>query len=167
MCQPGNQSRWRRRLDRLMDLACRERRRWGPGLDHTPSDLASEAARRLIQRWRSSWSRPTRFEFVAARTTRDAAIDRMRALRTRRLLAPRAHLTTDRPTNQAQPIDRDHIRDALARLDEDTRAVIECRLARGLTIEQTAACLGRSRATIARTWARAKAELTPHLRPGP
>jgi len=128
-----------------------------------PTELAHEAAIRLLA------IEPTRFASrahmlaTAARITRQALIDEARAASAakRRMPTP----LTLWP-GQAEPLPLDELDAAvaaLARVSADHARIVELRFSLGLTVEEAAETEGLSPRTVKRRWAAARAWLQAHL----
>jgi RNA polymerase sigma factor (TIGR02999 family) len=161
-------------LDELVPLVYRELRaiarrrlrdeRRGHTLDTTA--LVHEAYLKLVQLDRVEWQSRAHFLAIAARVMRNILVDH--ALRRRRIkrgggaplvpLEEAANLpageAANLPAREADRIlDLDRALDRLAALNPRHARVVECRFFGGMTIEETAAALEVSGATVERDWA--------------
>ena len=153
-------------------LARRERQ----GHTLSPTALAHEAWIQLIERPPiqgpgTTWQSREHFFGVAAHTMRRVLVDYARRRNRSKRRAGRQRVPLfeetgadrhdDEPFLLHLAVDR-----ALARLErfapEDAR-IVELRFFGGFTLEETAECVGLSRRTVVRTWARAKAWLRAEL----
>ncbi len=168
-----------RALDRLMPLVYGELRRLASRYlrrerpDHTlqATALVHEAFLRLVGQGRVSWQNRAHFFGVAAQLMRRILVDHAR----RRLATKRRGQTarglpepTDWPSDY-RPEDLLAVNEALDRLsvmDPRQGRVVELRFFSGLPVEQTAAVLGISPATVKREWSIAKAWLSREVRRG-
>lgn len=183
----GEITRWLRQwragdraaLDRLMPLVYQPLRRIAAEqLRHEPDSHALEPADlvhalylRLTEQQRADWANRQQFYAVAAQMMRRTLIDHAR----RRLAAKRDASLTLSPTALASGSVRDAtaaadvlaVEQALARLSArhpESARIVELRFFAGLSIEETADLLGRSPATVKRTWRGAKDWLLRELR---
>jgi RNA polymerase sigma factor (TIGR02999 family) len=151
-----------RELHRLAEHYLRAER-----IDHTlePTALVNEAYLRLAGQDRADWRDRGQFIAVAAQLMRRILVDHARARRTRKrdrnLLAPRVDVTecgvAGAKLEEILAID-----EALARLtelDAQQSQIVELRYFAGLTVEETADCLGISPRTVKRNWVMASAWL--------
>jgi RNA polymerase sigma factor (TIGR02999 family) len=159
-------------LDRLVPLVydelrliagrhlARERR---DGMLQTTA-LVNEAYLKLIDQRRVDWQNRAHFFAIAARLMRRILIDDAR----RRLRekhgggAVQVHVDDVSIAAPASPVDAldvlelDRALHALEQLDPDQARIVELRFFGGLTVEETAAVVGSSPATVKREWAIAK-----------
>jgi RNA polymerase sigma factor (TIGR02999 family) len=119
--------------------------------------LVHEAYLKLVELDRVDWQSRAHFLAVAARVMRNIIVDY--ALRRKRIKrgggAPLAPLeeAANMPTIEADRVlDLDRALDRLAALNPRHARVVECRFFGGMTIEETAAALQVSGATIERDW---------------
>ena len=143
----------------------------GERVGHTlqPTALVNEAYLRLVRQARVDWRDRAHFFGLAAATMRRVLIDhaRRRATLKRRTDEPLPGITIVRA--EASEIDLLDLDRALERLAvESARAarVVEMRYFAGLEIEQVAACLGISPATVKRDWEFARAWMRVELQEG-
>ncbi len=133
-------------------------RRLGQTID--PTGLVHEAYLRLSRSQPVEWQNRTHFFAVAATLMRRILVDHARA----RDAAKRGggmSVTLSEPTDQstvlsAELLDIDAAMNELAVLDPQQARIVEMRFFGGLSIEETAATLGISPATVKRDWAVAK-----------
>jgi RNA polymerase sigma factor (TIGR02999 family) len=130
--------------------------------------LVHEAYLKLVKVPDVSWQHRAHFYAVAARLMRQVLIDYARAKKRdkRGGGAVRVSLAeaVDLPTGQADELM--DLNEALTRLEahnERLCRVVECRCVAGLSVEETAAALGTSPATVKRDWAFARAWLNREL----
>lgn len=153
--------------------ALAERQLRGERSDHTlqPTALVSEAYLRLSGLDRMDWQDRAHFVHMAARVMRGVLVDHAR----RRLAAKRdggrqVTLTgLDPAAADGSGVDALALDAALARLeqlDPDKARVVELRYFGGLTIEETAAAMASSPATVKRHWQAARAWLFEALSGG-
>jgi RNA polymerase sigma factor (TIGR02999 family) len=180
--------RWREgdraALDRLIPLVYEELhviasrhlgREWRTQSLQTTA-LVNEAYMKLIDQRGVDWQNRAHFFAIAAQVMRrillDAARHRLRAKRG----AGQSPVPLDEGISVAAPeagieavdvIAVDRALQALEQLDPDQAKIVELRFFGGLTVEETAAVLGISPATVKREWAMAKAWLYRALTEGP
>lgn len=135
-----------------------------------PTMLVNEAYLRLAHQ-HTAWRDRLHFFGVAAQAMRRILVDAARRRNAAKRCAP-LFLTTDPdPMNQKSPeidvIRLDRALAKLARLDARQGQIVELRFFAGLSIEETAAVLKKSTATIKREWATARAFLSRELRRAP
>src|SRR5437867_1458252 len=142
--------------------------------DHTlqPTALVHEAYIRLVDQRRVRWQNRAHFYGVAAHVMRRILVDRARARKAdkRGGAWERVTLVGDKTSNAANDVDVLVLNDALERLaalDAQQERIVELRYFGGLTLDETAAVIGISTATVKREWAIARAwlraELADHL----
>ncbi len=164
-------------LDRLMPLVYAElhnvaRRQLGyeqPGHTLQPTALVHETYLRLVDQERMDWRNRTQFFAIAAQMIRRILVDHARRRRTSKRGggAERVELDTQAVASGLDTVDvlaLDDAMEALAVLDAQQAKVIELRFYTGLSIEETAAALGISPATVNRDWVTAKAWLYRKLK---
>ena len=127
-----------------------------------PTDLAHEAAIRVLKLQRMDWRDRTHLLAVSARVMRQVLLDEVRRARAakRRLPVQTAWLEMGR---EAPPVlDIEAFDDALKRftaLDPDRARVVELRFYAGLTLDEVAVHTGESVSTVKRRWRVARAWL--------
>jgi RNA polymerase sigma factor (TIGR02999 family) len=154
--------------DELRRLAARYLRRERSNHTLQPTALVHEAYLRLIDQSRIEWQNRAHFFGVAAQMIRRILVDHARAHQAAKRGAGVAHFAIDDAFDAAAPRDLDLVAldDALgtlATLDPQQSRVIELRFFGGLSIEETAAVLDVSPATVKREWAAARAWLYREL----
>ena len=161
--------------DELHALARRQRRRWQGDETLDPTALIHEAYLRLVDQTAPQWSSHPHFLAVASRAMRQVLLDyakrqhaakRGGARRQVSLGDVEKMLLTRTGVGDQQSDMLLAVEEALARLeqhDELHARVVECRFYGGMSIEETAAALGISPATIKRKWAFARAYLNREL----
>ena len=156
--------------DELRRLAAGYLRRERKGQTLQPTALVHEAYLRLIGPGDRPWTGRTHFLAIAALSMRQVLVDRAR----RRAAAKRGgdaqRLTLDDTILAAAPagdaIDLVALDDALTRLealDPLQARIVELRYFGGLTVEETAAAVELSPATVKRHWTLARAFLKKAL----
>jgi RNA polymerase sigma factor (TIGR02999 family) len=130
-----------------------------------PTELAHEAALRIIKLERMDVDGRTHFLSLAARVMRQVLIDEVRRHRAAKRQAPPP--ATEWPGEPAaQAFDLEAFDDALNRLqgaDPERGWIVEQRFYAGLTLEEIAAVSGKSESTVKRQWRVARAWLIEQL----
>lgn len=157
--------------DTLRGLARRQLRRERHGHTLDPTALAHEAYARLVGLERIEWRDRAHFFAAAAGAMRRVLVDyaAARNARKRGNGAVPAALDTARPAVAHRVDEVLAVHEALGRLERQhalAARIVECRLFTGLTIEETAAALDISPATVKRHWEVARAWLIRDLSPG-
>jgi RNA polymerase sigma factor (TIGR02999 family) len=154
--------------DALRDLARRELRRERP--DHTLSAtaLVHEAYLKLVQLERIDWKGRAHFFGVCAPVMRQVLIShaRSRNAAKRGAGAAKLPLSDALAVAEERPEELLALDEALARLEALSprqARVVEARFFAGLSVEETAAALGISPATVKREWTAARAWLNREL----
>ena len=156
--------------DELHTLAARQlSREWRHDRLQTTA-MVNEAYLKLFGQREVDWQNRGHFFAIAAQLMRRILVDHARQhLRHKRgggempvelddtLPAPRA------PVDAVDALDLDRALQKLEQLDPDQGRIVELRFFGGLTIEETAAVLGISPATVKREWALAKGWLYREL----
>jgi len=152
----------------LRRIAAREMRREKPGRTLQTTALVHEAYLRLLKDASLSFENRAHFLGVAARAMREILIEHARARSARKRGGGAVRLTLD---DLVAPVSSpsidvlalDEALERLARLDERHARVVELRYFGGLSVEETAAALGLSPATVKRDWTLARAWLFREL----
>ena len=129
-----------------------------------PTELAHEAALRLLRFDRIELRDQHHFLALAARVMRQVLVDHARSRKAAKRNAGRTALPLDEDVSlnderAADLVALDDTLVALAIFDPGKARLVELRYFTGLTIEETAEMLGRSPATVKREWALARAWL--------
>lgn len=128
-----------------------------------PTELAHEAAIRLLKLERMDWRDRTHFLATAARVMRQTLIDEVRRHRARKRQPCDLLTAWIEPGGDTSPsFDMEAFDDALNRLatiDADRARVVELRFYAGLTLEEVAVATGASESTVKRRWRGARAWL--------
>lgn len=160
--------------DELRAVARRQRRRWQGDATLDTTALVHEAYLRLVGAARTSWESRAHFLAVAATAMRRILINYARDGRTQRRGGGAARLSLDEiaeriPRELALDGDADvldALEEALVALERENARqcrIVECRFFAGMTLEETAAALGISTATVSRGWAVAQVRLYQHI----
>ncbi len=154
--------------ENLRGLARRELARERP--DHTlnATALVHEAYLRLVQLDRITWEGRAHFFGAAAQAMRRILISYARMRKADKRGAGAEHVPLDdvvaaareRP---AELLALDEALERLAEFDERRARIVECRYFAGMSIEETAATVGTSPATVKRDWLVARAWLNREL----
>lgn len=141
----------------------------GPGNSLQATALVNEAYLRLVDGAAVTWNDRAHFLAVSARVMRRILVDHARARRTAKRGGLAARITFDEALVVSKESGQDFasLEDALlalAAFDERKSRVIELRFYGGLSVEETAAVLDVSPATVMRDWRLAKAWLQAEMR---
>jgi RNA polymerase sigma-70 factor (ECF subfamily) len=159
--------------DELHVIASRHMaREWRAGTLETTA-LVNEAYLKLVDQRKVDWQSRAHFFAIAAQVMRRILVDHARRkLRGKRgggAVMPVVTTSIQVPEAAADPVDVLAVDRALCQLeglDPDQARVVELRFFAGLTVEETAAVVGVSPATVKREWAVAKAWLYRALTAG-
>jgi RNA polymerase sigma factor (TIGR02999 family) len=139
--------------------------------DHTlqSAALVHEAYLRLVQQGSPQWQNRAHFFGVAAQLMRHILVDHARARLAAKRGAGTPRITVDAEMGlpQRRGVDLVALDDALnqlAALDAPQSRLVELRFFGGLSIEETAAVMGISPATVKREWATARAWLQRQMK---
>lgn len=128
-----------------------------------PTELAHEAALRLIKLQRIDLKGRTHFLSLAARVMRQVLVDEARKFRAAKRQAPPILTQWN---DEGGVVDLEHLDLALTRLeaiDPSKASIIEQRVFAGLTVEEIAEVSGVSESTVKRQWRVARAWLVNEL----
>ena len=131
-----------------------------------PTELANEAAIRVLRLDRMEWNDRAHFLATAATVMRQALLDEVRRFRAHKRQVPAVITTLVDPGVATVELDierLDHSLHRLAEVSPDRARLVELRFFVGLTIEQTAGVLGSSSATVKRQWDAARGWLLRDL----
>ncbi len=163
--------------DRLITLVYKDLRRIAAGYlrrersNHTlqPTALVNEAYLQLAEETRLQWQSHSHFIGIAARVMRRVLREHARRRAAAKRTGADAILLDDTLgfTGRAafDALDLERALDKLTELDPELIRVVELRYFGGLTLEETAATLSLSSATVKRHWTLAKAFLCRELSP--
>jgi RNA polymerase sigma factor (TIGR02999 family) len=156
----------------LRRIAAREMRREGPGRTLQTTALVHEAYIRLLKDASLSFENRAHFLGIAAHAMREILIERARARVAQKRGGHAVRVTLEDvlfpirgPSVDVLALDEALQR--LARLDERHARVVELRYFGGLSVEETAAALDLSPATVKRAWTLARAWLYRELTGSP
>jgi len=152
----------------LRRLAANYLRRERPGQTLQPTALVHEAYIRLLKDKPDRWQNRAHFCAIAAHSMRQILIERARARGAQKRGGARQRITLDErllPGGE-QSIDLlalDEALERLAAIDPEQARLVELRFFGGLTVEETAAAMDISPATVKRHWTIASAWLAREL----
>ncbi|HTP88458.1 MAG TPA: sigma-70 family RNA polymerase sigma factor [Bryobacteraceae bacterium] len=164
-------------LARLMPIVYAELRRLaghylrGERIGHTlqPTALINEAFLRLVGQDHAKWEHRGQFIGVAAQVMRRVLVDYARQRATGKRAACAVTLDEERLSPGAV-VDRteeilavEEVLECLGKLDPQQARIVELRYFGGLSVDETAECLGISPRTVKRDWAVARAWLRAQL----
>lgn len=150
--------------DELRHLAAVYMRRQPQGHTLQPTALVNEAYLKLAGQSGLSFADRAGFFGLAAKVMRQLLVDHARAHHAAKRSGDAVRVTLDEgiaslPPRDVDFADLDTALEELGRLDERQAQVVELRFFAGLGIEETAAALKLSPATVKREWATARAWL--------
>jgi RNA polymerase sigma factor (TIGR02999 family) len=159
--------------DELRELAKRQRRRWNDDETLNTTALVHEAYLRLVDQSAPQWASQPHFLAVASRAMRQILLDHAKRKRAAKRGGGQNHLSLealeatlkvggDTGASFASSEAIIALEEALRRLEQESpeiARVVECRFFGDMTVEDTAAALGISPATVKRRWAMAQAWL--------
>jgi len=150
--------------DELRRQASRYLRRERPGHTLQTTALINEAYLRLVDQKKTRWQNRAQFFGIAAQLMRRILVDHARARhRAKRGGSDiRVSLTDATAATSDETLDLVELDEALNRLaeiDPQQSKIVELRFFSGLNVEETAAALSISPATVKRDWSMAKAWL--------
>jgi RNA polymerase sigma factor (TIGR02999 family) len=161
--------------EELREIAHRQRRRWHGDETLDTTALVHEAYLKLVDQSRTGWKTRAHFLAAAARAMRHILINYSRGRRALKRGGEIRKLSLDEIDEQVRSelALSDETVDMLVALDASLRTleqvnpresrIVECRFFGGMTIEETAAALGISTATVSRGWALAQVRLYQDL----
>jgi RNA polymerase sigma-70 factor (ECF subfamily) len=153
--------------DELHRIAERAMRREADGHTLQPTELVDEAFVKLVGQEHANWQNRAQFFAVAAQTIRRILVDHARARRrVKRDHGVRVTLDDAIGESAERGIDLIALDDAMQQLDAAAprqARVVELRFFGGLEVEEAAAALGISPATVKRDWTFARAFLLRSL----
>ena len=162
--------------DELHAMAHRQRRSWHGDLTLNTTALVHEAYLKLVDQTIADWQSRAHFVAVAARAMRHILIDYARRRRAQKRggdvekvsLEVFPNVLAGNVTVDAQRADEllalDEALGRLEALNERQSRVVECRFFGGLTIDETAAALDVSPATVKRDWTLAQTWLYQQMK---
>lgn len=170
----------RQSLDSLLPLVYQELRRLAanylrrerPGQTLQPTALVNEAYLRLLKDRPDRWQNRAHFCAIAAHSMRQILIERARARGAQKRGGARTRVTLEEALvaggdRSIDLVALDEALERLANVDPEQARLIELRFFGGLTIEETAAAMDISPATVKRHWIMARAWLARELQAPP
>ena len=150
--------------EELRRLARRQMRAELPEHTLQPTVLVNEVYMRLVDQKRVNWQNRAHFFGAAAHIIRRVLVDHARTRRRQKRGGNAVKVSLDDGIGATEPAQLDVVAldDALSqlsKLDPQQERIIELRFFAGLSIEETAAALNISSATVKRDWATARAWL--------
>lgn len=151
--------------DDLRTLARRHLRREFAERTLEPTALVHEAWLKMAAGGRLDAADRAHFLSLAARAMRQVLVDRARRRRSakRENAGNRVTLSDAGGSNELSPEDLLALNDAMERLDDRQRHVVECRFFGGMSDLEIAAVLGVTDRTVRREWVKARAWLNRFL----
>ena len=158
--------------EQLRRQAAHQLRRERPGHSLSPTAVVHELYLRLVPQQRAAWANRSQFFAVASRLIRRVLVDhaRERGAAKRAGDWQRVTLVEDLAGTAGRDVDLlalDRALEELAALDPRRARLVELRYFGGLTLDETAAALEVSAATVSREWQLARAWLHRRLASGP
>lgn len=154
-----------RHYGEFRNLARRVLSRDGPSLQIQPTDLAHEAAIRVLRLDRINVRDRTHFLALSARVMRQVLIDEVRRAKAKKRRQPGLlTLWPDGETDGTLDVeDLDRALTELQQVSPERAHLVELRFFAGLTVEEIAEHLGESESTVKRRWRAARAWLLERL----
>src|SRR6476469_9838317 len=162
--------------EELRAIAHRQRQRWHGDDTLDTTALVHEAYLKLVDQSRAGWETRIHFLAAAARAMRHSLINYSRKRRAQKRGGGMPKVSLDAVGEHLHgevALSDDNV-DILVALDAALKAleqgnpresrIVECRFFGGMTIEETAAALGISTATVSRGWALAQVRLLQEVR---
>ena len=150
--------------DELRRQASRYLRRERVGHTLQTTALIHEAYLRLVDQKNVPWQNRAHFFGIAAQLMRRILVDHARTKKRAKrggsdVRVSLSEATLKSPGQNLDIVALDEALERLAEIDEQQSKIVELRFFSGLTVEETAAVLGISPATVKRDWSMAKAWL--------
>ncbi|MDO7840737.1 ECF-type sigma factor [Sphingomonas immobilis] len=148
--------------DEMRAAAARMLRRDAPALTLQPTELANEAALRIVRLDRMTWNDRQHFFATCATIMRQAMLDAVRSRRRAKRQAPEVFLTGE----DGGDIEIEALDAALTKLEgvsPDLARIVELRFFVGLSVDDIAIALESSESTIKRRWRTARLWLASEL----
>jgi RNA polymerase sigma-70 factor, ECF subfamily len=154
--------------DELRQMARRRMRGERPGHTLSPTALVHETYLKLVGLERIEWRNRAQFFALAARAMRQVLIDHALQRKAQKRGGGQVHVTLDEGVRGHAPhlvevLALDEVLRRLEAVDGRRAQVVVCRFFAGLDVEETAAALGVSQATVKRDWSFARAWLNREL----
>lgn len=155
--------------DELRLIADRQLRREAPGHTLPGTAIVHEAYLRLIDQKQAQWKDRAHFFGVAARLVRQILVDHARAKKAEKRGSGQIAVSLDEAQVAAPMVDLLELDGALMELnkvDEVQTRIVELRFFSGMTVEETAACMGLEPHVVKHEWSMARAWLYRYLKRG-
>lgn len=154
--------------EQLRGMARRELRRERPGHTLTPTGLVHEAYLKLVQLERVDWRGRAHFFGACAQEMRRVLISHARKKKADKRGGGVSPVTLDNVlvAAESRPQELLALDEALVKLEALSKRqarIVECRFFAGMSVEETAAALEISPATVKREWTAARAWLNREL----
>jgi RNA polymerase sigma factor (TIGR02999 family) len=149
--------------DELRAAAARMLRYDAPNLTLQPTELANEAAIRIVQLEKMSWNDRQHFFATGARIMRQAMMDAIRSRKRAKRQAPTIFLEGDAENAGVDVESLDAALTKLERIAPDLAQIVEMRFFVGLKADEIAVVLDSSESTIKRRWQTARLWLASEL----
>ena len=125
------------------------------------TDLVNEAYLKLASKASVAWQDRTHFFAVSARIIRSVLVDHARARSTAKRGGDAVTVGIEDDAGRSEPrqvdlLALDEVLERLAAMDTQQARIVEMRFFAGLSVEETAAVLGISPATVKRDWSMAR-----------
>lgn len=158
----------------LRKIATRQLRREAPAQALQPTELVHMLFLQLVEQRHATWDNREAFYAIAARMMRRILVDHARARRAVKRGGLVTHVPLDAVTERLDPASGDAgisevlvVDELLRRLeahDPLQARIVELRYFLGLSIEDTAAAIGKAPTTVKREWRQARAWLFREMR---
>jgi RNA polymerase sigma factor (TIGR02999 family) len=156
--------------DELRRMARHRMRGERPGHTLSPTALVHEAYLKLAGLERIEWRNRAQFFALAAQAMRQVLVDHALKRKAQKRGGGQVHVTLDGVHGHTPPVEEilalDEVLKRLEFLHERRARVVVCRFFAGMEVEETAAALGVSEATVKRDWSVARAWLNRELAQG-
>lgn len=147
--------------DELRAAAARMLNRDAPMLTLQPTELANEAALRIVKLEKMSWNDRQHFFATGARLMRQAMIDAVRSRRRAKRQQPEIVFEDARGNIDVEALDAALVR--LEAISPELARIVELRFFVGLPVDQIAVVLEASESTVKRRWQTARLWLAEEL----
>jgi RNA polymerase sigma factor (TIGR02999 family) len=154
--------------DELRQMARRRMRGERPGHTLSPTALVHETYLKLAGLERIEWRNRAQFFALAAQAMRQVLVDHALRRRAQKRGGGQIHVAVDEGVEGRAPLVEeilalDEVLRRLEKIDVRRARVVVCRFFAGMDVEETAAALGVSQATVKRDWSYARAWLNREL----
>lgn len=149
--------------DELRAVAQRMLRRDAPQLTLQPTELANEAATRILRLRQMSFNDRQHFFAMGARVMRQAMLDAVRSRRRAKRQAPEVWIEDADGVEQIDLVLLDRALEQLEGISPDLARIVELRFFVGLTVAEIAEVLECSEPTVKRRWRTARLWLAEQL----